>query len=272
MSSAGDGQPDRPAVHRQTLALYALMDELRRLHPSLEIESCASGGGRVDLGVLERTDRVWASDCNDAVERQSIQLWTSLLVPLELMGTHVGPPVAETTHRAVDLSMRCATALFGHAGIEWDVTTCTPEERAALRSWTGLYRELRGLLHTGDVVRADLPGDDLLLHGVVSPTGDEAAYVLARLATGPAATPGRVTLPGLVPDRPYRVRVRAEAGLPATVQAAPPAWWEQALGEGVVLTGRLLEKVGLAMPVLAPAQALVLHLSTPTEAPLHVPG
>jgi alpha-galactosidase len=85
---AADG---RAGVHRQTLAAYRLMDQLQARHPGLEIESCASGGARVDLGVLARTQRVWASDCNDPVERQSIQRWTGLLLPPELVGTHVGP-------------------------------------------------------------------------------------------------------------------------------------------------------------------------------------
>ena len=40
------------------------------------------------------------------------------------------------------------------------------------------------------------------------------------------------------PPRSYAVRVRPEAGLPAVVQAAPPAWWEQALAEdGLVVPG-----------------------------------
>ena len=63
----------RPAVHGQTLAAYRLLDELRAAHPTVEIESCSSGGGRVDLGIAVRTDRFWTSDCNDAVERQRIQ-------------------------------------------------------------------------------------------------------------------------------------------------------------------------------------------------------
>ena len=58
--------PAGPPVHGQTLAFYRLLDELRAAHPALEIETCASGGGRVDLGVLTRTDRVWPSDTIDA--------------------------------------------------------------------------------------------------------------------------------------------------------------------------------------------------------------
>ncbi len=251
---------DAPAVHAQTLALYDLLDRLRERHPGLEVESCSSGGARVDLGVLERTDRVWTSDCNDAVERQQIQRWTTLLLPPELLGAHVGPPVAHTTGRAVALPMRTATSLFGHAGLEWDVTTCTPDELDALRAWAGLYKELRGVLHTGTVVRADLPGDDALLHGVVAQDGSEAVLAYVRLVTGPTTTPGRVPLPGLDPQRRYRVRVRAEAGLPTSVQVSPPGWWEAALGEGVVVGGALLGTTGLPMPVIDPQQALVLHL------------
>ena len=110
---------DAPAVHQQTLAFYALLDALRAAHPGLEIESCSSGGARVDLGVLERTDRIWTSDCNDALERASIQRWTSLLVPPELIGSHIGPPTAHTTHRTVDLGFRMLMAAQGHAGLEW---------------------------------------------------------------------------------------------------------------------------------------------------------
>ncbi len=114
-----------PGVHPQTAAVYALLDELRRRHPGLEIESCSSGGARVDLGVLARTDRVWASDTNDAIERQQIQFWTANLLPPELVGSHVGGPQSHTTDRVLDLPFRLATSLFGHAGIEWDLTSCS---------------------------------------------------------------------------------------------------------------------------------------------------
>src|SRR3546814_1221135 len=53
--------------------------------------ACSGGGGRVDLGILDRNDRVWASDCNDPVERVQIERWTRTLVPPELIGSHVGP-------------------------------------------------------------------------------------------------------------------------------------------------------------------------------------
>ncbi len=170
----------RPGVRAQTLAFYALLDELRARHPDVEIESCASGGGRVDIEVLARTDRIWASDCTDALERQLVQRWTGLLVPPELVGAHVSAPRNHQTGRVLDLAFRAGTALFGHFGIEWDVSTATEEERAELAAWVALYKELRALLHHGDVVRADhtQPGSEL--HGVVSRERDDAVFALVQ--------------------------------------------------------------------------------------------
>ncbi|WP_345713459.1 alpha-galactosidase, partial [Kineococcus glutinatus] len=257
-----------PGVHAQTVALYALLDELRRRHPGLEVESCASGGARVDLGILQRTDRIWASDTNDALERQQIQRWTALLVPPELTGAHVGPPEAHSTHRHLALQFRCATALFGHAGIEWDVTTCSPAELEVLSRWTALYKELRPLLHSGRVVRADEVDPGALLHGVVAADAGEAVFCWARLATAADAQPGRVRLPGLDPAARYAVRVRTELGEPSVLQGAPPPWPARAGGAaggaqdggGLVLTGAALGALGLPMPLLNPGAALLLHL------------
>ena len=133
VSRADDG--DRPSVHRQTRALYRLLDELRERHPGLEIETCSGGGGRVDLGILDRTDRVWASDCNDPVERIQIERWTRALVPPELIGSHLGASRSHTTARTTDLSFRLVAALTAHAGIEQDLTVVDDDEVAVVARW-----------------------------------------------------------------------------------------------------------------------------------------
>jgi alpha-galactosidase len=258
------GPGDRPTAHAQVLALYRLLDELKERHPALEIESCASGGGRIDLGILARTDRVWASDCNDPVERQSIQRWTAQLLPPELIGTHVGPATSHTTARVGSDTFRMATALFGHAGIEQDITYCTPGELARLTAWTALYRELRPLLHSGRTVRADLgesAGEDaVLLHGVVAADGGSALYCWARVATSPEGQWGRVPFPGLAADARYQVRVRTELGLPSWHQTSGPAWLTAALQGWVTLPGAVLAVAGVPMPTLNPEQALLIEV------------
>jgi alpha-galactosidase len=231
-------------VHAQTLAVYALLDELRARHPGVEIESCSSGGARVDLGILERTDRVWGSDTNDALERQAIQRWTQLLLPPELIGSHVGPPRAHTTHRTQDLSFRVATALFGHFGFEWDITAADRDE---LREAVALYKRFRALIHSGEIVRADHPDPSAFVHGVI---GDgEALFAFVQLTTSALETPGPTRLPGL--EGSFRVTA---LNAPSTAHSEPPPW----LRTGITLTGEQLAKVGLPMPVLHPEQALLL--------------
>ena len=122
---AGRGADGTPGVHAQTVALYRLLDELRARHPGVEIESCSSGGLRVDLEVLEHTDRVWGSDVIDPLERQQIQRWTAQLLPPELVGSHVGAPQSHTTGRTHDLAFRAGTALFGSFGIERNIAAAS---------------------------------------------------------------------------------------------------------------------------------------------------
>ena len=246
----------RPGVHAQTTAFYALLDELRSRHPDVEFESCASGGGRVDLEVLARTDRVWTSDCTDAVERQKIQRWTGLLLPPELVGAHVSAPRNHQTGRTLDLSLRAGTALFGHFGIEWDVSTLTADEQEELGSWVAAYKELRTLLHSGDTVRGDHLEAGTELHGVVSRERDDALFAVVATHALTGSVPQRVRLPGLDRDRFYRVRVQPPGDRPLTIHQTPPPWLETG---ATILRGSVLTSVGIAVPILAPEQLLLLR-------------
>ena len=97
--------------HDQTRALYKLIDDLRAAHPGVEIESCSSGGGRIDYGILSRTHRVWPSDNNDAIERlRIIRAWSQVL-PLEALGSHVGPSPNTITGRRLNKDFRAKVAM-----------------------------------------------------------------------------------------------------------------------------------------------------------------
>jgi alpha-galactosidase len=248
----------RPGTHAQTLATYRLIARLKADHPGLEIESCSSGGARSDFGILAVTDRVWASDSNDPVERQDIQRWTQLLLPPELVGGHVGPTTSHSSGRTTDLSYRLATSLMGSAGFEWDILQCSPEELTTITRFAALYKEVRHILHTGVAVHADPSDAALRVVGSVTAERDQALFSIASIATLEDALPERIRLHGLDQDRRYRVRLRNEIGA-ARSGWITPAWLTQ--GE-ITLTGRMLSTVGLQIPVLWPAQALVLHLTT----------
>jgi alpha-galactosidase len=251
----------RPAVHGQTTAFYRMLDELRSAHPALEIESCASGGGRVDLGVLSRTDRVWASDTIDALERQHIQRWTTLLVPPELVGSHLGGPTAHTTGRTHRLGFRAATALLGHFGIEWDLTGLSPDDLASVGAWVELYKRVRDVLGDGTLVRVDHPDPAVVATGVVAADRSEAYFVVATVATTATQTPPPVLLSGLDPDRRYLVRSVAPPGDQHVLDLGQ-GWLA---GPGVLLPGSALADVGVRLPVTAPESAYVLHVGAEAE-------
>ncbi|MGI8457177.1 MAG: alpha-galactosidase [Propionibacteriaceae bacterium] len=258
--TATDG--GRPGVHAQTAAFYRLVDELKAAHPGLEIESCSSGGARVDLGVLERTDRIWVSDCIDPLDRQQMNRWTTQLVPPEMMGSHIASGRSHTTERMHDLSFRAVSAVFGHLGIEWDLAKATAAELAELSGWIAFYRTERELLLGGDLVRIDFPDASICAHGVVAPDRSRAIYSVAAVGRSEVSSVGRLPLPGLDPDRRYRVRPLA-SGSDGHVIA--PAWWGAAVAvgahadlyAGTVMPGRAL-LAGVRAPSLSPEHAVLL--------------
>jgi alpha-galactosidase len=257
LHEAGDSRTGRPSVHAQTLATYALMDELQQRHPGVEIESCSSGGGRVDLAILERTHRVWASDCIDALERQQIQRWTAALIPWELIGCHVGSGVAHTTGRQHVLDFRAGTAFFGHFGVEWDLSTASQSDRTRLAAWITAHKRFRRLLHTGRVVVSDHPDPALWVHGVVAHDGTEAVYSLAQVATGVASPAGRVRLPGLDPEAVYDVLPLFPGDDTSAADQSSLPWWSP----GIRLKGSVLGSMGVQAPNLLP-ERLVLLVAT----------
>lgn len=250
----------RPSTHAQTLALYRLLDALRAAHPHVEIESCSSGGGRVDLGILARTDRVWASDTNDALERQHIQRFTSLVVPPELIGAHVGPPRSHTTGRVHDISFRAATALIAHMGVEWDIRRAAPADADALRDAIALHKRHRDLIATGDMVRVDCADPSATVTGVVAPDRRRAVFVYARLTASAFETPEPVRFAGLDREATYTVQVAQPAPRSLRSGLAQPEW----LDAETVVGGAVLETIGLPAPLLHPAAAVVVELSAAT--------
>ena len=251
-------------THAQTLAVYRLLDELRARHPDVEIESCSSGGGRIDAEILRRTQRVWTSDCIDPLERQAIQRGVSMLLPPELMGMHIGATRSHTTGRSHSLAFRGATALFGHFGVEWNLLSVSDREREQLGSLIALHQRFRPLLHTGDAVRFDPlssgPEPTAQAYGVYATDRSEALVAIAQLRTGISLTPPMLRLPGLDPDRSYDVSSVPLSAQPrdgrSSARRQQPAW----LDDGITLTGRQLASHGVQLPVMNPETALLVHL------------
>jgi alpha-galactosidase len=248
----------RPCVHQQTEAVYRIFRDLKAHHSGLEIESCSSGGGRVDLGILEVADRIWASDCVDPVERADIQRYTSLLVPPEMIGEHVGASPAHSTHRATSQKMRMATAFFGHMGIEWNLLEEPQSALETLAGWVEAFKARRGIFATGKVMHGDSSDCAVRLDGVVGENGARGVYRFTQLTTSKIYPSAPIRLPGLDPEALYRVKPLAVSQDISEIGNGQSdlAWWNQT---GVVLPGAVLMSSGLRPPTLHPAQAVLFE-------------
>lgn len=244
----------RSAAHQQTARYYELVDKVREKHPMVDIESCAAGGGRIDFEVLKRTQRFWASDNNDALERQTIQRGMSYFFPPEVMGSHIGASHCHSTRRRHSIEFRGLTALFGHMGIELDPVKEVQEEKQGFEHYIKLHKMLRPLLHSGRTWR--VPTDDSAhqIHAVVSEDVSEAVVMIAQLAMPTNSLSGHLRIPGLEPQSLYKVSVIDKPSNYDDIVNYQPPWTES----GCELSGAWCAEVGLTMPILDAETAMLI--------------
>ncbi len=252
------GSGGRAVASRQTHAVYALMDRIRAKYPDLEIESCASGGGRADYGVLSRTDRIWTSDSNDALDRQLIQRGATYFFPLDVIGAHVGPARCHITGRRLSMQLRVATAFFGHMGLELDLLKERPKDIDTLKTGLALHKEHRSLLHSGVVHRLEVPAHANAI-AVVAADGSEALFSWCDLTGHVETHPRRMFAVGLDESTLYRVRLIWPTG---QISPTQPSIIEAANlhGDGSMFTGEALMQIGLQLPLTLPETCLIFHM------------
>ena len=248
----GNGQ-GRAAVHSQTQALYQLLAKIRKAYPQLEIESCASGGGRADFGILQYTDRIWTSDNNDALDRLRIQKGFSYFFPPELMGAHVGPRECHITGRVHSMALRAGVALLGDMGVEANLLELDDAEKTELMAAIALHKEHRELLFSGDVVRLDLNPWQIGL-GVIGADQQQALFCYALLESESNAIAGRLRLPGLDTQSSYQLDIIWPHNLDNYADSALDA------SNGSVFSGDALNQLGLQLPIMRPAELLILRV------------
>ncbi len=139
--------------HRYILGLYDLYNRLNTAFPQVLFESCASGGGRFDPGLLYYAPQCWTSDDTDAGERQKIQYGTSYAYPVSSMGAHVSITPNHQVNRMTPLKTRGNVAMFGAFGYELDLARLTDEERGIVREQIRFVKKYRRLIHTGTFYR-----------------------------------------------------------------------------------------------------------------------
>ena len=198
------GWPDEDDAERlwidHTRNLYRVIDAIRAKHPRLRIESCASGGGRVDFGILRRTDQVWTSDNTDAVDRIGIQRGLAQVYPARVMSAWVTDSPNPFTRREVPLDFRFHVAMAGVLAIGGDLHEWSGDELERGRELVAEYKRVRPTIQHGR--RHELRSGEV--EGVQYNRGGDTAVLAWRRARRFGYHDAPVRLRGLEPDAKYR--------------------------------------------------------------------
>jgi len=244
-------------AHEQTRGTYELLGRLKQTHPQVQFESCASGGGRIDFGILPFVDRFWTSDSIDPLDRILIQRGAQRLMPPEVLGTHIGSPTSHITRRSHSLAFRATTAFFGWLGIEWNLLNASPHEQDRLASVVTQYKEFRPLLHTGAAFREDHPDTNIMVHGVSAHDQSRSLVSVTRLANGPSSHVDPIHIHHLDDDTSFMVKP-LHLGTPTYAPHRKlPQWIEDG---SITMSGRQLKEIGVPCPPLLPASSFLIQI------------
>lgn len=238
----------------QVRGVYDLLDRLRAKHPEVEIESCASGGGRIDFGVLSRTHRVWLSDSNDAIERLRIQRDAALFLPACLTGAHVGARVSHSTGRNLPMAFRAGVAASRHLGFEFDLRELDEFETERLARITSWWKTGRDWRMRADIHRLPSTDPGVIAECHVAEDGTRFTAFVGQVSTSPQSLPLPLRLAGLDPDRIYKVALLNPEDAP------PQSRGPVALGKRrLLLSGSYLMERGLSLPLAWPATLFIVE-------------
>lgn len=198
--------------HRYILGVYDLYDRLTKAFPDVLFESCASGGGRFDLGMMYYAPQAWCSDDTDAVERIKIQDGTSYGYTPSMWGAHVSAVPNDQVGRLTSIDTRAKVAYFGAFGYELDVTELSDEEQATIKQQVAFYKQYRKLFQFGTFYRLETPDTSDNVYGweTVSPDKQTAIGMRYQILNGANPAYIRYYFKGLDPERHYTVNDGSE--------------------------------------------------------------
>jgi alpha-galactosidase len=238
------GWPEQPVEDQQKIYvefvrnLYWIIAELRRRHPKLEIETCAGGGGRVDLGILALTDQAWPSDNTDPYDRLTIQDGYSHAYAPATMMCWVTDSPNWVNKRTTSLEYRFLSSMQGGLGIGANLNHWKDEDFATAKKMVAEYKTIRKTVQRGDLYRLISPRDGSERSATLSVSGDRKQAVLFAFvhSTTKMDPLPRIQLRGLDPKATYSLRAMAGAADPATPAKASGAYWME-YGIDVALRG-----------------------------------
>lgn len=150
----------RDVWYRHIRAVYDIVTELKRKHPQVLFEACASGGGRIDYGILGIFDDFWTSDNTDAFDRLYIQDSYSRIYPIKAMRAWVTDCPNFLSGRVIPLKFRYHSAMMGALGIGCNILKFSEEDMELSRDMIRQYKEIRPIVQDGDFYRLENPSEN----------------------------------------------------------------------------------------------------------------
>ncbi|GAA0177832.1 alpha-galactosidase [Clostridium sediminicola] len=207
-SIALDTHKQEELMHRHILGVYNLYERLIEKFPKILFESCASGGGRFDPGMLYYAPQTWTSDDTDAIERLKIQYGTSMVYPISSMGSHVSAVPNHQVLRVTDIDTRANVAYFGTFGYELDLNHLSIEDKNKLRNQIDFYKENRELIQKGDFYRLISPFEkdgNITSWMVVSEDKEQSLVGYYKILNEANPVLQRIKLQGLDNEKKYSI-------------------------------------------------------------------
>ncbi len=205
---------------------YDILEQLRKRHPEVEIESCSGGGGRVDLGVMRYTDEVWTSDNTDAYDRLSIQDgFTYAYTPAVMMAWVTDSPTW-VNKRTLSLEYRFLSSMQGSLGVGANLNHWNDADFAAAKKMISAYKDIRETVQRGELYRLISPeGSEQSVTETVARDGKQAV-VFAFLHSSTQNYPfPRVQLRGLDENAVYALKPIEGKAIDGTPASATGAYW-----------------------------------------------
>jgi alpha-galactosidase len=146
---------ERDIWYKHIQAVYNIVKELKVKHPNVLFEACASGGGRIDYGILGIFDDFWTSDNTDAYDRLFIQDSYSYIYPIKAMRAWVTDCPNFLSRRIIPMKFRYHSAMMGTLGIGCNILKFTDEEVMLSQDLIKEYKEIRHIIQEGDFYRLE---------------------------------------------------------------------------------------------------------------------
>lgn len=219
--------------------LKKALERIRAKYPDVTIQLCASGGGRVNWGLLPWFDEFWTSDNTDALQRIYMQWGTSAFFPAIAMGSHISATPNHTTFRTVPIKFRSDVAMSGRLGMEIQPANMSEEDKALCRQAIEDYKKIRPVVQFGDLYRLLSPYDNKGAASLmyVNPEKDDAVFFWWKTDPSYGQKMPRVRMAGLNPDKLYTVTELNR------IDNNPLPF------EGKQFTGKFLMESGLEIPI-----------------------